>query len=208
MHFQLSSMPLNEIKVWGFASLARRAIMSAMLRRLVACAAAAIVGVSVAGCTGSPTASTPSQRPSQDGTPGQRARPSNSTSVSTGDCAVRPTSSVNGFLEIHGRSSGQVTLFGLSFAGYAVPAQQEVKIVWRMTGSGSPKFAAVGPSGSRVDPTWGPERHLGSNWNRPGDEWGTGFRFPKPGCWTVRVDRGAAVATAGILVAAEGSGQP
>jgi hypothetical protein len=62
---------------------------------------------------------------------------------------------------------------------------KEEKIIFRMT-SGVPKtFFAVAPNGSRVPPIWGPDPHLGSNWNRPGAEWGAGFVFTQPGCWQI-----------------------
>jgi hypothetical protein len=61
----------------------------------------------------------------------------------------------------------------------------QTKIVFRMT-SGVPKnFYATAPDGSRVAPAWGPDAHLGSNWDRPGSEWGAGFVFTQPGCWQI-----------------------
>jgi hypothetical protein len=61
----------------------------------------------------------------------------------------------------------------------------QTKIVFRMT-SGVPKdFYAIAPGGNRVPPVWGPDAHIGSNWNRPGSEWGAGFDFTQPGCWQI-----------------------
>jgi len=68
-------------------------------------------------------------------------------------------------------------------------ADVETKIVWRMTGSGTFDIEATGPYGVVVEPIWGPDLHDGSSWNRPGDEWGTGWNFPTAGCWTVQADR-------------------
>ncbi len=68
-------------------------------------------------------------------------------------------------------------------------AGAEIKVVWRMTGSGSLSISAYGPDGMVVEPLWGPESHGGSTWNRPGEEWGTGWVFPKAGCWTIRATR-------------------
>ena len=34
-----------------------------------------------------------------------------------------------------------------------------------------------------------PEAHGASNYHRPGDEWGTGFRFGMSGCWHVHLTR-------------------
>ncbi len=73
---------------------------------------------------------------------------------------------------------------------------ESVKFVLRMTGRGD--LAAVWRSSTglerRID--WGPEPHtLGSNYNRPGDEWGIGFSVDSPGCWELvltRADQGGA----------------
>ena len=78
---------------------------------------------------------------------------------------------------------------------------QEVKVVWRSTGTGELRAVAVGPRGQRVAPSSGPTPHVGSNWARPGDEWGTSFRLDEPGRWTLRVDRGAASASLTLAVA-------
>jgi hypothetical protein len=67
-----------------------------------------------------------------------------------------------------------------------------VKIVWRMTGSGDFTIVALGPSGMKIPPSQGPIKHLGSDWNRPGDEWGTVFTFPVAGCWDLHATRGNA----------------
>lgn len=70
-----------------------------------------------------------------------------------------------------------------------VPVSTDVKIVWRVTGHGGVKFYATGPSGNRVRPRWGPEPHADSTFRYPGQEWGTGFVFPVPGCWTIHIQR-------------------
>jgi len=61
----------------------------------------------------------------------------------------------------------------------------QTKIVFRMTSGVPSVFYAVAPDGTRVPPLWGPSPHLGSNWNRPGAEWGAGFVFTGPGCWQI-----------------------
>jgi hypothetical protein len=69
---------------------------------------------------------------------------------------------------------------------------RNIKIVWRMTGSGDPTFTLIAPDGSSsVVPH--SELHA-SNWQRPGDEWGSIFFFPQPGCWQIHVERGTASA--------------
>ncbi len=93
------------------------------------------------------------------------------------------------------------TLWGLVFSRYPVPRGTEAKIVWRVTGAGDVALWATGPSGRRVGPVWGPEAHTGSTWHRPGDEWGTGWRFPEAGCWTVHLGRGPDQGAVGVRVA-------
>ncbi len=80
-----------------------------------------------------------------------------------------------------------------STSGVPPRANSLVKIVWRMTGSGDFTSVALGPSGIKVPPSQGPNAHLGSNWNRPGDEWGTGFTLLVAGCWDLHATRGNAI---------------
>lgn len=75
-----------------------------------------------------------------------------------------------------------------------IPVDEEVKIVWRSTGEGPFAVEANGPGTETIDPVWGPDPHGGSNWDRPGEEWGTGWLFPAIGCWTFDVSRGDQVA--------------
>ena len=82
-------------------------------------------------------------------------------------------------------------------------AGREVKVVWRATGSGDFSVVALGPDGQRDAPTVGPTPHTGSNWNRPGDEWGTFFRLEEPGDWVLRAQRGSEAATLTVTVTAE-----
>ncbi len=87
-------------------------------------------------------------------------------------------------------SSG--TLYGLLLGPARAPlhAGDELKIVWRMTGDGPLKVRFVGPDGKRHALAFGPTAHgAGSSYQRPGDEWGTGFRFTTPGCWHIRLTR-------------------
>lgn len=80
-------------------------------------------------------------------------------------------------------------LWGLLFAQVPFKRGKEVKLVWRMTGEGPLKAAATLPDGTTAKLAWGPEEHDGSSWHRPGDEWGTGFVFPKAGCWKITLTR-------------------
>jgi len=92
-------------------------------------------------------------------------------------------------------------LWGLLFEAYPIARGTEAKIAWHVTGKGRITITATGPDHLEIKPAWGPEAHLSSNWERPGDEWGTGFVFPAAGCWTVRFERGENVSTASLLVA-------
>ncbi|TDE58215.1 hypothetical protein E1295_06340 [Nonomuraea mesophila] len=94
-----------------------------------------------------------------------------------------------GFPEVRG-TARDAELWGLLFVG-ETPLRHgdEVKIVWRMTGEGPLRVAASLPDGTAATLAWGPEEHDGSSWRRPGQEWGTGFVFPEPGCWKVELTR-------------------
>lgn len=61
------------------------------------------------------------------------------------------------------------------------------KIVWRLEGSGDATFTAISPDGTHHPPR-DVQMH-GSNWNRPGDEWGSTFDFTQAGCWQIHVER-------------------
>ncbi len=77
---------------------------------------------------------------------------------------------------------------------------QDVKVVWRMAGSGDFEVRAVGPEGEIVAPTSGPTSHASSNWDRPGPEWGTFFTLPTEGCWQLEAQRSDAISTITIDV--------
>ncbi|GIF65918.1 hypothetical protein Ais01nite_39530 [Asanoa ishikariensis] len=68
-------------------------------------------------------------------------------------------------------------------------AGAETKIVWKIGGAGDFTVSATGPDGSQAKLAWGPTGHSGSTWERPGTEYGTGFVFPEPGCWTITAQR-------------------
>lgn len=104
------------------------------------------------------------------------------------------------FPELRGESASGLAFFALDFGSYPVHAATETKFAWHVTGAGPLSLVAISPTGQRVDPAWGPEPHTGSNWRRPGDEWGAGFRFPAAGCWVVRAMRRSSVATVAIKV--------
>jgi hypothetical protein len=105
------------------------------------------------------------------------------------DC--EPPSPFDG-LEVQGTGTG-VTAFG-QFQG-ATPNDlsadgQTVKMVLRMSGTGELKTTLTAPDGSARSLDWGPEPHTQSNYQRPGDERGTGFSFDQEGCWAIAFKRG------------------
>ncbi len=102
--------------------------------------------------------------------------------------------------EVRGEAPAGESLYGLLFASYPIAVGREAKIAWRMTGAGPLVLDAIGPAGQHIAPVWGPEVHGGSTWDRPGEEWGSGFLFGSAGCWTVMATRGATVAHAKLLV--------
>ena len=86
---------------------------------------------------------------------------------------------------------------------YVVPpwrSDQEVKVIWRVTGSGEGHFVAIDAEGGEHPPTWGPNRHPSSSYDRPGDEWGTAFTLPSEGCWELRVTREEGTASIWVIV--------
>jgi hypothetical protein len=95
-----------------------------------------------------------------------------------------------GIPEVQGRGEG-AQLWGLIMARRfpIVAGRDGVKIVWRMTGSGPLKLAAYDSRGGRLGLAWGPEPHGGSTYQRPGDEWGSGFQFWRPGCYRLTARR-------------------
>jgi hypothetical protein len=83
------------------------------------------------------------------------------------------------------------TIYGLLFPTSPLPIRtgDELKIVWRMTGHGDLSVTYESPDGDPASLTFGPEAHGGSSYDRPGDEWGTGFKFDEPGCWHIHLER-------------------
>jgi hypothetical protein len=125
------------------------------------------------------------------------ARPPQASTVRLGAARCHPPSPAkpwhpsgggSGLIEVHGTARGG-ELWGLVFASVPLPVGQQVKIVWRMTGAGPLQVTATRSDGTPARRTFGPEEHGGSTWDRPGDEWGTGFVFPKAGCWDLHLAR-------------------
>jgi hypothetical protein len=96
-----------------------------------------------------------------------------------------------GLPETRGTGVNGALLYGLIMPVGGLPLRvgEQIKIVWRMTGNGSLAATATSPSGSPTPLTFGPAQHLSSNYQRPGDEWGTGYLFATPGCWHLHFGR-------------------
>lgn len=141
-----------------------------------------ISAIVLTGCDS--TSETASEPPSQTSAAGQQqtTQPSGSPTA-----AVCPPTAQYTSRDLQGAGDG-ATLWAMLFS--TTPRTgTEIKVVWRMTGSGDFSISATGPDGKVIKPVWGPKLHGGSNWNRPGTEWGTGWVFPAPGCWTINATR-------------------
>ncbi|MGZ4132227.1 MAG: hypothetical protein ACXVWF_04200, partial [Actinomycetota bacterium] len=116
--------------------------------------------------------------------------PSPASTGSTGSvgCPSRASRWGPGTYEVHGTSSNG-SLWALVFGKQPITPNQVVKIVWRMTGSGDLSLTAVSPDRTTLAPSQAPSEHTGSNWDRPGDEWGSAFALPEPGCWRIHAER-------------------
>jgi hypothetical protein len=103
--------------------------------------------------------------------------------------------------EMHGTSEDG-ELWGIAM-GLHIPPRvgDRVKIVWRMTGHGARRVGVRRPDGSAAKLTFGPDPHGGSTYRRPGDEWGTGFRFDQRGCWRIRLTRADTTGTVRLQIA-------
>jgi hypothetical protein len=123
----------------------------------------------------------------------QSTTPTSTKSTISGleSCMTPSTFGVGGAKNQIQGTSGDASLWGLALGPGHVPPRtgDELKIVWRMTGT-SPLRVTLSASDGSVQPlVFGPEPQNGSSFDRPGDEWGTGFRFDMAGCWHIRLAR-------------------
>jgi len=96
-------------------------------------------------------------------------------------------------LEVQATGSDGVTAYGLMFGPEADSITGDgssIKMAVRMTGDGELEVHVIAPDGTERPLDWGPEAHGGSNFQRPGEEWGIGFSPDAPGCWQVAFERG------------------
>lgn len=111
-------------------------------------------------------------------------------SSSDGQACDQTPIQASGFPEVQGIGR-DATIYGLLFPTHPGPVRsgEELKIVWRMTGQGDLSVSYFAPDGRPGVLTFGPEAHGGSTFQRPGDEWGTGFSFDAAGCWRIHLER-------------------
>lgn len=102
------------------------------------------------------------------------------------ECGVLATFSPHGMPEAQGQSA-DLTVWALFF--HPLEAHTDIKVVWRVTGAGALQVRGYHPAGATAIPDRVRD-HLGSTWQKPGDEWGTFFNFPAAGCWDLHVTRG------------------
>jgi hypothetical protein len=113
---------------------------------------------------------------------------------SLGTAGCNPAAAVHGWqnpggIPEVGIDSSRGSFWALFFTPVPPSSGEDIKVVWRMTGSGVFAFMASDADGNTVAPDWGPTSHTSSSWTHRGDEVGTGFTFPHAGCWDIRVAR-------------------
>lgn len=123
---------------------------------------------------------------------------STSSPSQLGAAGCRPASPISG-AEVQGTGEG-ATLYGMIEAAQPLKVGAPIKIVWRMTGEGTLHLSAIGPNGKRVPLDWGPEPHQASNYIRPGQEWGAGYRFGAAGCWHLHAARARGSADVWLMI--------
>jgi hypothetical protein len=156
-----------------------------------------VIGAATGGCTDSE----PDVRPTASATTTADPTPSFGPLGNPGCTPESPRSND----EIQGTPGEPgTTLYGLIMVreGEGLETGIDIKIVWRMTGSRDGVLAVrlIDPDGGPKALAWGPDYHGGSTYHRPGEEWGTGIRFDKPGCWEIRMSTNTGHASAWVDV--------
>jgi hypothetical protein len=160
-----------------------------MIRQLFVLIVVLVLLMACASATEIPTAAPATEAPTN--------APATSTPMSCQPSEI--LESQVAFGEIQGRMQSEGELWALLFFKTAY-TKAEQKIVWRITGEGDEFEAeAQSESGSIIQPVW-KQYHESSTWERPGEEWGTGFNFPAPGCWTITVTSGETTGTIALDV--------
>jgi hypothetical protein len=168
--------------------------MSSVKNHVVSCCSLCLLLLLTLLTACSTSSLAPSPPAAQKTTPALSPTITGTTALGRKNCQpASPIDNASAGPEVQGTAT-HAELWALLQSTSGVPprANSQVKIVWRMTGSGDFTIVAFGPSGMKVPPSQGPSAHLGSSWNRPGDEWGSVFTFPVAGCWDLHATRGNA----------------
>ena len=157
----------------------------------------AVSGILLTGCT--PDASAPVK-------PTAAVRPS--PALGANGCkppspSGRFSAEIQGTIETTTARGGELWAWLMPGHDLPVLSGEETKIVWRLPldGGGPPQFFATSQDGAVATLEFGPQGHGGSSWARTGAEYGTGFIFPKPGCWDIHVTTGKTTGDVWIVVA-------
>jgi hypothetical protein len=86
-------------------------------------------------------------------------------------------------------TSSDIDVWGLLWQIPPLKVDEEIKMVWRVPGEGEFDIRAS-QGATEAELSFGPSLHMESNFERPGDEWGTAFIFPSSGCWQIEITRG------------------
>ncbi len=171
-----------------------------MMRPFLVCAGVLML----AACTSTHTSPAPAPSTATPVMPSTPTTPEKTTTLGQPGCT--PPSPIHrgaGFPEVEG-SSSEVQLWGLIMADgpdNPLRVNEQVKIVWRITGSGGLRLTSIAPDGRTHPLQWGPTAHLSSSYRRPGQEWGAGYLFTQPGCWDLHAIRGNATADVWLNIA-------
>ena len=93
-------------------------------------------------------------------------------------------------IEVQGTAS-QAQLWALILGGdWPIQQGNDFKLVIRMTGQGPLQLTAITPQHQTLAVPM--DEHGGSNWDRPGEEWGYPWAFTQTGCWQLHATRGNA----------------
>ncbi|MFQ5522764.1 MAG: hypothetical protein ACE5F5_04205 [Acidimicrobiia bacterium] len=105
------------------------------------------------------------------------------------DCDPPSPFTSDGLTEVLAQGFGDPVVWALLWHEPPFPVGEEIKMVFRATGSGPFSVQAVHEDGTTIEPVVVKEQER-SSYGRPGDEWGLWFVFPKAGCWNVEATRG------------------
>ena len=157
---------------------AKDKLHSEVISRRIFCA---LFAITLGACSTGSMPAIPMKAPPTVPTPGNLG--------SIGHPGCTPSAEFHGRIPEAGFDSPQGSLWMLIFGDFPPVAGHDIKIVWRMTGTGDFEVHATDVDGIESRPIWGPEGHGSSSWAHPGAEIGVGFKFPHAGCWHIHLAR-------------------